>query len=350
MICPWKTVALSFLLALAVTFSQAAPVMPFHPQDAQQPVDPRAVIRSRVELVVVPVTVKGSSGELVDDLREDEFRVLEDGIEQHIAFFSTDPFPLSAVVLLDDGLKSKTSDRVRQTLVAIAGGFSESDEVAVGRFNAFYTPVLDFTADNDKLITELKKVDLGNQSFETTDAGPGPTAPQPGIGDERAPGSVPVTRTAIRGQNTKHIDDAIHAAAELLRTRARDRRKVIVIVSDGKNARNNTYSYDETLKMLLSSDISVYAIGLDSAVILRGTTTLSHYAHATGGDVYYAARTGELPQLYAQVTEEARHQYTLGYVPANTDRSKPYHSIEVRIRRPGLTLLARDGYYLVPRP
>ena len=45
----------------------------------------------------------------------------------------------------------------------------------------------------------------------------------------------------------------------------------------------------EALKLLLSSDISVYSIGLDSAVLLRGTTDLSHYAHTTGGDVYYAA-------------------------------------------------------------
>jgi VWFA-related protein len=356
MICPRKILALGLLAALAVTLSEAAPSMPRRsPQAQQQPPpppppqapatdDPRGVIRARVDLVVVPVTVKDASGELVPDLRDDEFRVLEDGVEQKIAFFSADPFPLSAVVLLDDGLKAKTSERVKQTLITISAAFGESDEVALGRFDAYYTPVLDFTTDNDKLINALKSVDLGNQNILPNTTATGPLPPNPSAGDQRAPGAVP-TNNPFKATNTKHIDDALYAAAQLLRTRGRERRKVIVIVSDGTNSRYNAHTHDEALRLLLSSDISVYSIGLDSAVILRGTTDLSHYAHNTGGDVYYAARESELPNLYAQLSEEARHQYTLGYISTGTDRGKPYHSIEVRIRRPGLSLLTRDGYY-----
>jgi VWFA-related protein len=360
MICPRKILMLGLLAGLGITLGQAAPstsapptIRPQQPQGQQQPPPPsqapgpddsRGVIRARVDMVVVPVTVKDSSGELVDDLRDDEFRVLEDGVEQKIALFSTDTSPLSTVVLLDDGMKAKTSERVKQTLVAVSGAFSESDETAIGRFNAFYTPVLNFTADNDQLINALKSVDLGNQSFSTTDAGTGPTPPRPSAADDRAPGAVP-TVSALKSQNTKHIDDAIYAAAQMLRIRGRERRKVIVIVSDGTNSRSNAHTNTETMKLLLSNDISVYAIGLDSAVLLRGTTDLSHYAHTTGGDVYYAAHESDLPKLYAQVSEEARHQYTIGYLPAGTDRGKPYHSIEVRIKRPGLSLLTRDGYY-----
>jgi len=357
MICPRKTLAVVATLALAFALAKAGPLPAARAQQAQ-PVPPspqdlgtddaRAVIRARVDLVVVPVTVKDGSGQLVEDLRDNEFRVLEDGVEQHVSFFSTDPFPLSAVVLLDDGLKSKTSERVKQTLVAIAGAFSESDEVAVGRFDAYYTPVLDFAADNGNLIAALKGVDLGNQSFSTVDSGIGPTAPRPTAGDERAPGSVP-TSNPIPSKNTKHIDDALYDAAQILRARSRERRKVIVIVSDGANARYNTHTAAETMKALLSADVSVYAIGLDQANLLRGTTDLSRYAHQTGGDVYYALHEQDLPNLYAQAGEEARHQYTIGYIPSGTDRGKPYHSIEVRIKRPGLSLLCRDGYYVIPK-
>ncbi len=361
MICPRKTLTLVFVAALAFTLAKAAPVPfpsaqqarpapPPPPQTAPTPDDSRGTIRARVDLVVVPVTVKDSSGGLVDDLRDDEFRVLEDGVEQKIATFSTDPFPLSTVVLLDDGLKSKTSERVKQTLITIAGAFSESDEVALGRFDAYYTPVLDFTSDNDKLIAALKDVDLGNQSFSTTSAGTGPTPPKPSAGDVIAPGGSIPTSSPFHPPNTKHIDDALYNAAQMLKTRGRERRKVILIVSDGANSRYNAHTSSETMKALLSSDISVYAIGLDQAVLLRGTTDLSHYAHQTGGDVYYALHESDLPDLFAQTSEEARHQYTIGYVPSGTDRGKLYHSIEVRIRRPGLTLLCRDGYYIVPRP
>ena len=137
---------------------------------------------------------------------------------------------------------------------------------------------------------------------------------------------------------------------QLLRTRDSQRRKMIILISDGTNAKYNTHSYDLTLRTVLSSNISVYSVGLDSAVILRGTTILSKYAHATGGDVYYATRASELPGFYTRVTEQARHEYTLGYFPSDTDRAKPYHSIEVRIRRPGLALLTRDGYYTIGTP
>jgi VWFA-related protein len=358
MICPRKILALGLLVTLALTLSEAAPSMPRNSRRAQQPQvpqpppspqappsdDPRAVIRARVDLVVVPVTVKDASGDLVPDLRDDEFRVLEDGVEQKIAFFSADAFPLSAVVLLDDGLKAKTSERVKQNLITVSAAFGESDEVAVGRFDAFYTPVLDFTPDNDKLITALKGVDLGNQAISQTATGTGPLPPNPSAADSRAPGAVP-TNNPFHVTNTKHIDDALYVAGQMLRTRGRERRKVILIVSDGANTRYNAHTSSETLKLLLSNDISVYAIGLDSAVLLRGTTDLSRYAHSTGGDVYYAAHESDLPNLYTQVSEEARHQYTIGYLSSGTDRGKLYHSIEVRIKRSGLSLLTRDGYY-----
>src|SRR5690348_4207398 len=129
------------LIALRVFPAKAAQTSPAaaSPQSPaqQQAADPRAKIRSTVELVVVPVTVKDSKGNLVDDIRKDEFRIFEDGIEQQPSLFSTDAFPLSAVVLLDDDLKPKNSDQLHKSLLAVAGAFSESDEVAVARFASF---------------------------------------------------------------------------------------------------------------------------------------------------------------------------------------------------------------------
>jgi VWFA-related protein len=155
--------------------------------------------------------------------------------------------------------------------------------------------------------------------------------------------------------NFKHINDAIYAAAEQLQDRPRERRKIIFLVSDGQNAKNNTHSYDETLKLLLSADISVYVIGVGEANLNRGITFLGNniigkFAHATGGDIFYASSREDLEGLYPRVSEQARNQYTIGYSGAKTDRSVPYHAIEVRVRRPGLSLLARDGYYLTDKP
>jgi hypothetical protein len=112
-------IALAMFLAKAAQISPAAELpVPQQPQAQEQPQkqtsDPRARIRSTVELVVVPVTVKDSKGNLVDDLRRDDFRVLEDGVEQQVSVLSTDAVPLSAVVLLDDDLKPKAADQLHK--------------------------------------------------------------------------------------------------------------------------------------------------------------------------------------------------------------------------------------------
>lgn len=337
-------ITLTLLLANAVQISPAA--MPQQPQAQEQPSDPRAKIRSTVELVVVPVTVKDAHGNLVNDLRKGEFRIFEDGVEQQSSLFSADAFPLSAVVLLDDDLKPKVAEQLHKSLLAIAGAFSESDEVALARFASFFTPVMEFTQDNDRLMAELKRLISGDESFPDPES----TAPHPTAGDQPVPGAPTGPQQSAADKTTKHMDDAIHAAAEALRGRDRERRKVIILVSDGVDARSNTYNYDQTLALLLSSDVSVYAIGTDAALLRRGASSLSRYARATGGDTYFVNNVAALSDAYAQVAEEARHQYTLAYAPAGTDRTKNYHSIEVRVRRPGLEVLSRDGYYLVRLP
>ena len=337
-------------ITLTLSLANAAQIgpapIPQQPQAQEQPSDPRAKIRSTVELVVVPVTVKDANGNLVDDLRKDEFRIFEDGVEQQTSLFSADAFPLSAVVLLDDDLKPKVADQLHKSLVAIAGAFSESDEVALARFASFFTPVMDFTQDNDRLMVELKRIISGDESFPDPES----TAPHPAAGGQPIPGAPAGPQQSTADKTTKHLDDAIHAAAEALRGRDRERRKVIVLVSDGVDARTNTYNYDQTLALLLASDVSVYAIGTDAGLLRRGASPLSRYARATGGDTYFVNNAQALSRAYAHLAEEARHQYTLAYAPAGTDRTKNYHSIEVRVRRPALEVLSRDGYYLARLP
>ena len=363
--CPRKFLAVSATICLALVGCVAIQVQAVFSQVAGQDTsaqaqDPRARIRTTVSLVVVPVTVKDSAGELVTDLDQKDFRVFEDGIEQPIALFSADAFPLSAAILIDDDLKRSTAEKVQKTLETLAGAFrasdefSASDEVSLWRFDQVPEQISEeFIADNDKLLSQLKHIDLSS-SFPgigsyTMTAGPRVNTAQP-------PGPATVPAEANGHPNTKHINDAIYAAAEQLQDRARERRKIIFLISDGQNAKNNTHKYEDTLKLLLSADISVYAVGVGEANMNRGITFLGNnilakYAHATGGDIFYGGVSREnLEGLYGRVSEQARNQYTIAYSGAHADRSKPYHSIEVRVKRPGLGLLTRDGYYLNVNP
>src|SRR5713101_9611353 len=278
-------------------------------------------IRIPVNQVIVPVTVKDAGGRLVPDLRQDEFRVFEDNIEQKIAFFRAEAVPISMVVLIDNDLKSKDAKQVGESLRAIVAGLSVNDEAWVCRFDQFFHAGKGFTSDQDKLLAELKRTHLD----EETSAGPSSPAINNGpvINGHSPTGDAPNIAGGlanIKGQPTKALDDAVYAAAQLLKDRDRERRKIIFLISDGVNApKFNVNNYDTVLKELLRYNIAVYGVGVGSAYIERRFERLSKYAHDTGGDIYYGLKSRAMEELYAKVTEEARNQYTLAYSPAGTD-------------------------------
>lgn len=301
----------------------------------------------KVSEVVVPVIVKDGGGRLVPDLRKEDFRILEDNVEQRITSFKAEAVPLSMVVLVDNDLKSKDADQVASSLDSIVAGLSTSDETFVCRFDQFFHQGHGFITDQDKLLTELKRTRLDE---EPSVAPPGqPINEGPTINGHAANSDAPNisgTTLVIKGQPTKALDDAVYAAAQLLKDRGRDRRKVIMLITDGVNApKFNTNNYDTTIKELLRYEIAVYGIGVGTAYFNRKFERLAKYTHDSGGDVYYGLKGRAMEELYSRVTEEARNQYTLAYNPAGTDRGVEYHAIEVRVRREGLTILAREGYY-----
>ena len=139
------------------------------------------------------------------------------------------------------------------------------------------------------------------------------------------------------------------AAAQVLRERSKDRRKIIFLISDGVGSKGNKYSYDTTVKELLSSEATVYSIGISTPLQDRHFGILARFGRATGGDVFYASDRPEIERLYARVADQARNQYTLYYSPDHKDKIITYHSIEVKVRMAGLDIHARDGYYSAPQ-
>src|SRR5579864_2540230 len=299
-------------------------------------------------LVVLPVTVKDRSGNLVPDLRRDEFRVLEDNVEQKIDVFTAEAFPLSMIILLDNDLKDKDAHEVRKSLDAVVGGLSLEDEAFICRFDEFFHPGNGFTTDHDLLLTELQRTKLDSEP-SVAPAG-GAIANAPSINGHSAIGDQPNITSATRaigGQPTKALDDAVFGAAQLLHDRNRNRRKLILLISDGANGgkKTNKMTYDGVVKTLLHDNIEVYSVAVASAFLERKFSRLVDYAHDSGGEVYFAAKRETLEVLYSRISEEARNQYTIAYMPRGTDRSADYHNVEVRVKRAGLSIKTRDRYY-----
>jgi len=314
-------------------------------------------IRTVTNGVIVPVTVKNKQGLLVGDLQKDDFRVLVDGMEQKILTFTADPVALAAVILIDNDLTKKQADEVQKSLAAISAGFGPNDEAALVTFSEYPTVVQEFTKNNDDLFTKLKRLEIGSHSSSVAT---GPTSSSvPVINGNTNPATAPPTGLGIplhgsgRYQTDTALDDALYSAAGMFEDRQKDRRKIVFLISDGSNSRQNRHTFNETARELLRKDVSVYSITVSHSVpvpvgksiIERGQAALQKYAVDTGGDTFYGGNQPDLERLYSDVTEEARNQYTLIIQPSGVDKSHDFHPIEVRVKRPGLDILTRQGYY-----
>ena len=330
--------------------AQAPPDQPPPPgKSAPQQGGTRARIVARTDLVIVPVTVKNNPGQLIGDLSKDEFRVFADGVEQQIILFDSNPFPLSAVVLIANDLSDKAAAQVQKSLVSIAAGFGPNDEVALVTYDENQNTVSDFSTNNDTLFTQLKRLEIGSHSSVIVDD---PTTAGPIINGQQQPnGTGPPAHGSGRYANNTELNDAVFVAADMLKTRGRERRKIIFLISDGSNSKHNTHTVDETIHSLLADDVTVYSISVShslpigKALVQKGAEELQKFAYDTGGDTFVASKQLDLERLYSDVTEEARNQYTLTFSPQDIHKDKDYHTIEVRVRRPGLNVTAREGYY-----
>src|SRR5438094_1205674 len=128
-------------------------------------------IVTNVNQVLVPVMVKDGSGRLVNGLLPRDFSVYEDGKKQKLNFFTTDPFALSAAVIVDTGLPDVALEKVTQTFPALEGAFSQFDEVSIYTYSSAVSKVSDFSAAGKQLtatLNELKTVSGRNNGPPVT--------------------------------------------------------------------------------------------------------------------------------------------------------------------------------------
>lgn len=299
---------------------------------------------ANTNLVVLPVTVKNRSGNLVAGLQALDFRVYDDGVEQSIDVFSSEEVPLSVVVLVDDDLKAEDARGTAPSLRAILAGISASDEAMVCRFDLEFHAGEGFTADGDRLLAELKEAQEASKERPPVFV-PWKSSPS---WHTRAPGEPPIAAATNPGSRpTKALDDAVFAAVELLKDRGRERRKIVLIVSDGINGGEfNQHKYEETLSELLARNVSVFSVAVGATSFHKKFARLRDYSDASGGDIYYARSGAEMERLYSRITEEARHEYTLAYEPRENDREAEYHTVEVKVKKDGMVVRTREGYYV----
>jgi VWFA-related protein len=315
------------------------------------------VVRN-VNQVMIPVRVTTSSGHLVDGLLSKDISVYEDGKKQTLNFFTSDPFALSAAVVLDIGMPDVAVQKVNQTFSALEGAFSPYDEVSLFTYSTAVSKQTDFSAANRQLTATLNDLKTVRGRNNGPPVMSGPLGPQgPTINGQNVDSSAPVVSTPPRESHV--LNDAILAAAMDLSKRDKTRRKVIFVISDGRESRSSA-SYRDVLRVLLSNGIAVYGVGVEGAALpgfkqlgklhvpfMGYTDLLPKYASATAGEIFTDFSSSSMEDAYARAMGEARNQYTIGYATRLTP-STAYRQIEIRVARPDVKVFAKDGYYPLP--
>jgi VWFA-related protein len=153
------------------------------------------------------------------------------------------------------------------------------------------------------------------------------------------------------------LNDAILAAAKELASRPKGRRRVIYVVSDGKEYGSKA-TLKEVIHYLQTNEIAVYATlvgtsagwgeGWVSRIHLPFTmydNILYKYIAATGGQADSERGVNGIEKSYAEIAKEARNQYTIVYASHESVYDSKFRKIDVRVDRPGLEVTAKFGYY-----
>jgi len=323
------------------------------------------LIRVNVNAVPIPVTVKDATGRLFPGLTKDNFSVYEDGVKQRINFFTSDPFPVSAAIIIDVGMAEIALRKVKETFPALVGSFSQFDEVSIYTYGNTVKQQQDYRSALGETTTQtLTRV----EALQGRGAGPAAYNPMtvgPTVnGETFDPGQHGQIQFAPPkdAEPSRVLNDALVRAAMDLGHRPRARRHVIFIVSDGRESGSHA-SYKDVLNALQANNVSVYGVAVDAAAIpvydklekirlpRQGrSNVLPKYASATGGEIFREFTKEALESAYGSAMEESRSQYTLVYNSAATAATS-YRKIEVRVGGYGssLKVYARDGYYPVPQ-
>ncbi len=336
------------------------------PPENMTPEDIGQTIRTYTTYVEVPVTVKDSKGKPIPGLTWRDFRVYENNTWEPLKIFTVDPAPLSIAFVIDQSLTSDVMAKVNDSLSAFQGALSPYDEVAVFTYNNGPREWTGFTGAQGNRVPAVLAL---AKSIGRDDLVPVNSGPFAGCAIVKNGGCVDSNPTVQQGGSTGNssfitipkeihtLNDAILAAAKELSTRPPGRRRMIYVVSDGKEYGSKA-TYKDVLRYLQANKIAVSGtlVG-DSARWGEGRISRLHlpfqmydnrlagYIIATGGDFESQGNLNGIEKSYAQLAEESRNQYTLVYASHEPLIDGKYRKIEVRVDRPNVEVIAKKGYY-----
>jgi Ca-activated chloride channel homolog len=285
------------------------------PTPPEEDIDEGSIVRVNTELVTLNVRVIDRNNRPIDNVRQSEFHVFEDGVLQPVEYFTREEVPISY------GLAVDTSGSLRSQLQGvidagktIINSNRTGDETFLVRFISSdkIETVQDFTPNKDLLMDGLDSL-------------------------------------YVEGGQTAIIDAVYLSAervAEYKKGNDNDRvRRALIVITDGED-RNSFYKEPQLFQRLREEDVQIYVIGFvnelekDSGFIRKSprdkaVNLINKLATETGGRAFFPQSLSELPQIANEIVRDLRTQYVLAYNPTNKSRDGSFRSIKVAVDETG---------------
>ncbi|HEX8709758.1 MAG TPA: VWA domain-containing protein [Pyrinomonadaceae bacterium] len=292
------------------------------------------VVRVDTDLTSILLTAIDKERRFVTTLRRQDVRVLEDNLPQELSIFERETdLPLSLAILVDTSRSQAESLPDEQ---AAARGFVDS----VMRPDKDQAAVISFTGDATLQQPLTNNPELLRRAIESIKVELPPDNPE-------CEGIASVEQEA---RCWTGIWDALWVTVgEVLAETPERTRRAIILLSDGDDTSSQTKK-DEAIDLAVKNNVVIYSIGIGNHEFKVEKDTLLKLSEKTGGRAFFPPDKAALQAAFAQIQQELRAQYLLGYSPANRRRDGSFRQVKVEIvnpelRKQKLRLLYRQGYY-----
>lgn len=315
------------------------------------PVTPKKVedmpdysLKVNVPLVNVDVLVTTKDGQFIPGLKQGNFRILEDGVPQQVTHFNVSQAPITAVLLVEFASTSYTfMVQALQASYAFANSLKKDDWVAVAYYDMQPHILVDFTQDkkavygalNQLRIPGFAETNLFDALYDTLDR------------LDRVEGKKYVILV------TTGVDTFSKLTLDKIMKKIKDTKDVSIFpISVGFILRE----YCETHRCGYTHGMGIPVGHMD---YLQGDNEMRTFAAMTGGRAYFPRFQGELPELFGDISNDIRNQYTISYAPTNSKLDGTYRKLKVQVVGPDggplkvkdqkgkdvkIDVVARDGY------
>ena len=341
---------------------------------AWQQNDPASTFSADVNVVNVFATVRDKDGKIISDLTRGDFTLLEDGRPQAIRYFTRQSdLPMIVGLLIDTSgserrMLGTERDATRTFLEQVLR--PEKDKAFLIHFDREVELLEDVTSSRERLEKALESLQGSSPRLKRPDnysaAGGGQTWPGgggggwPGGGQGRGRG-----RGGGQGQGQGHsghmgtaLYDAVYLASDEI-LKKQTGRKALILLTDGEDS-GSKISLAEAISSCERAETMAYSVRIadDEIGSMRGfggqghgmprtdgKKILQEMSRSTGGAYFEVSKKKSVDQIYTQIEEELRNQYSLGYSSDRPADDIGLRKIALTVNRKGLVVQSRDGYY-----